>query len=224
VLAERGLPVSPFALIVPRLPRTVKNVVYFLATGPVWMERKRYRVGVRGRSLAWPSHHIPLWRCIVFEHGFLAVCDGGSQGDGAANRGYGSYQLATRDGRKQTVRLDLGTATNNETEYRTLIAALKDLLGRIQKAGRSPASYSLLAYTDSQLMVGQITQGWQVKAANLRPLINEAKAPLKAFGRADLVKVPRDEIVRVLGHWATLRELDPLAGIGLSFSDAQVHQ
>jgi ribonuclease HI len=136
----------------------------------------------------------------MFEHDFLAVCDGGSEGNGAANRGYGSYFLATRDGRKQTVRLDLGTATNNEAEYRTVIAALKDLLGRIQKAGRSAVAYSLLVYTDSQLIVGQVTQGWQVKAANLRPLIDETRSLLKAFGRADLVKVPREEIVRVLGH------------------------
>jgi ribonuclease HI len=137
----------------------------------------------------------------VFEYDFLAVCDGGSQSNGAPNqKGYGSYHLATRDGRRQTIRLDLGTATNNEAEYRTVVAALKDLTGRIQKAGRSPAGYSVLVYTDSQLIVGQVTQGWQVKAANLRPLIDEARALLKAFGKADLVKVPRDEIVRVLGH------------------------
>ncbi len=137
----------------------------------------------------------------MFEYDFLAIVDGGSLANGSPNqKGYGSYHLATRDGRKQTVRLDLGTATNNEAEYRTLIAALRDLAGRIQKAGRSPATYSLLVYTDSQLMVGQITQGWQVKAANLRPLIDEARSLLKAFGKADLVKVPRDEIVRVLGH------------------------
>ena len=136
----------------------------------------------------------------MFEHDYLVLADGGSQGNGAANRGFGSYHLATRDGRKQTVRLDLGTATNNEAEYRTLIAALKDLLGRIQKAGRSPAAYSVLVYTDSQLIVGQVSQGWQVKATNLRPLIDEVKTLLKAFGKADLVKVPRDEIVRVLGH------------------------
>ena len=137
----------------------------------------------------------------MFEYDFLCVSDGGSLANGSAQqKGYGSYHLATRDGRKQTVRLDLGTATNNEAEYRTLIAALKDLTGRIQKASRSPAQYSLLVYTDSQLMVGQITQGWQVKAANLRPLIDEAKSLLKAFGKPDLVKVPRDEIVRVLGH------------------------
>jgi ribonuclease HI len=137
----------------------------------------------------------------MFEHDFLAMVDGGALGNGSATpKAYGSYHLATRDGRKQTVRLDLGTATNNQAEYRTLIAALKDLTGRIQKAGHSPAGYSVLVYTDSQLMVGQITQGWQVKAAHLRPLIDEARSLLKAFGRADLVKVPRDEIVRVLGH------------------------
>ena len=103
----------------------------------------------------------------------------------------------------KTVRLDLGTATNNETEYRTLIAALKDLVGRIQEAGRSPANYSVLVYTDSPLIVGQVTQGWQVKAANVPPLIDEARSLLKAFGRHDLVKVPRDEIVRVLGQQYT---------------------
>jgi ribonuclease HI len=136
----------------------------------------------------------------VFEHDYLVLSDGGSRGNGAANRGFGSYHLASRDGHKQTVRLDLGTATNNEAEYGTLIAALKDLIGRIQKAGRSPAAYSVLVYTDSQLVVGQVTQGWQVKASNLRPLIDEARGLLKAFGRADLVKIPREEIVRVLGH------------------------
>jgi ribonuclease HI len=111
-----------------------------------------------------------------------------------------SYQLSNRDGRKETVRLDLGTATNNEAEYRTLIAALKDLLGRIERAGKNPSAYSLLVHTDSQLMVGQLTLGWQVKAANLRPLVDKARSLMQTFGRCDLIKVPRDEIVRVLGH------------------------
>lgn len=137
---------------------------------------------------------------MCFEFDFLAVVDGGSLDHGTANRGYGSYQLSNRDGRRQTVRLDLGTATNNEAEYRTLIAALKDLIGRITRAGKSPAQYSVVVQTDSQLMVGQLTQGWQVKAANLRPLVDEAAALLKGFAVAQLEKVPRDEIVRVLGH------------------------
>ena len=88
----------------------------------------------------------------------------------------------------------------NEAEYRRLIAGLKDLVGRIERAGKSASDYSLLVHTDSQLMVGQVIQGWQVKAAHLRPLVDEAKGLVQAFGRCDLVKVPRDEIVRVLGH------------------------
>ena len=87
-----------------------------------------------------------------------------------------------------------------DPEIPKVLRSSKDLAGRIQGAGKSPSDYSLLVHTDSQLMVGQLTQGWQVKAANLRPLVNEAGSLVQAFGRCDLVKVPRDEIVRVLGH------------------------
>ena len=136
---------------------------------------------------------------MCFDFDCLAVVNGRSLDHGVGNHGYGSYQLSRRDGRKGAVRLDLGTATNSEAEYRTLIAAMKDLVGRIQRAGKSPADYSLLVHTDSQLVVGQLTQGWQLKASNLRPLVDEARSLVQAFGRCDLVKVPRDEIVRVLG-------------------------
>ena len=136
----------------------------------------------------------------MFEYDYLIVCDGGSRGNGSANEAYGSYHLATRDDRGQTVRLDLGTGTSNQAEYQALMSALKDLSGRIQRAARSPSAYSLLIQTDSQLVVGQLKHGWKVKAAHLRPLVDEAAGLLKLFGRCDLVKVPRDEIVRVLGH------------------------
>jgi len=118
--------------------------------------------------------------------------------------------LAACTGKRQTVRLnDLpGVTTNtakeavlrNEAEYVAFISALVDLRGRIERAGKSPCDYSVAVHTDSQLMVGQLTQGWQVKAANLRPLVDEAAALVRTFGRCDLVKVPRDEIVRVLSH------------------------
>ena len=138
----------------------------------------------------------------MFEHSYCLVVDGGALLQGSADSaGYGSYCLEARTGQKQTIRLDFGRGvTNNEAEYRTLIAALKDLIGRITKAGKSPAKYSVVVQTDAQLLVGQLTQGWQVKAANLRPLVDEAAALLKSFGMAQLEKVPREEIVRVLGH------------------------
>ena len=138
----------------------------------------------------------------MFEYCYSLVVDGGALNQGSADSaGYGSFRLEARTGQKQTVRLDFGRGvTNNEAEYRTLIGAVKDLMVRIQRANKSPSTYSLLIHTDSQLVVGQLTQGWKVKAANLRPLVDEATVLMKAFGRCDLVKVPRDESVRVLGH------------------------
>lgn len=134
---------------------------------------------------------------------YCVYCDGGCLQNGTREaRGYASYLLQSRTGEKQLVRLnDLpGVTTNNQAEYVTLISASVDLRGRIERAGRNPRSYSVAVRTDSQLIVGQLTQGWKIKAANLRSLIDEAAALIQTFGRCDLIKVPSDEIVRVLGH------------------------
>ena len=139
----------------------------------------------------------------MFEYSFVAICDGGCLQNGTQEaHGYASYLLESRTGKRQIVRLsDLpGVTTNNEAEYVALISALVDLRGRIERASKSPRNYSVAVHTDSQLLVGQLTQGWQVKAANLRSLVDEARSLVQTFGRCDLVKVPRDEIVRVLGH------------------------
>jgi len=49
----------------------------------------------------------------MFEFDFLAVVDGGSKGNGSANKGYGSYCLATSHVKVQTVRINIGITTNN---------------------------------------------------------------------------------------------------------------
>jgi ribonuclease HI len=94
----------------------------------------------------------------VFEYCYFLVVDGGALNQGSADiAGYGSFCLEARTGQKQTIRLDFGRGvTNNEAEYRTLIAGLKDLVGRIQRAGKFPSTHSLLVHTDSQLMIGQL--------------------------------------------------------------------
>jgi ribonuclease HI len=70
----------------------------------------------------------------VFQRDFLAVADGSSKGNGAANEGYGSYVLSTRGGRKGVIRLDMATATNGDPEYQTPIAGLNDMARRIARA------------------------------------------------------------------------------------------
>ena len=139
----------------------------------------------------------------MFETHYHVCCDGGCSQNGTQQaQGYASYFLEARSGQKQVVRqTDLpGVTTNNEAEYVALISALVDLRGRIERAGKSPLNYNVVVHTDSQLVVGQLTQGWKVKAANLRPLVDEAISLMQSFGRCDLVKVPRDESVQVLGH------------------------
>ena len=148
----------------------------------------------------------------MFEFDYCATLDGGALNNGSADSaGYGPYCLEARTGQKRMVRLDFGRGvTNNEAEYRSLLAALKDLVGRIQRAGKSPSDQRLLVHTDSKLVVGQLTQGWQVKAANpstssgqaLRPPVDEAALVMQTFGRCEpstslrtgLVKVPRDDV------------------------------
>jgi ribonuclease HI len=155
----------------------------------------------------------------VFDTQYRIYCDGGCSQNGTREaRAYASYSLESRAGQRQVVRLnDLpNVSTNNEAEYVAFISALVDLRGRIERAGKNPRSYSVTVCTDSQLLVGQLTQGWHVKAANpstplrtgLRSLVDEAKALVETFGRCDpstslragVTKVARDEIVRVLGH------------------------
>ena len=83
------------------------------------------------------------------------------------------------DGDVKVTEYDHGT--NNEMEYTALIQALSD-----------PRSDAGTIFTDSQLLVGQLTRGWKVRAENLRPLNERARA-LLTQRKATLVWVPREE-------------------------------
>jgi len=83
------------------------------------------------------------------------------------------------DGDVKVTRYDRGT--NNEMEYTALLQALSD-----------PRGDSATIYTDSQLLVGQLTKGWKVRAGNLRPLNERAKALLDER-KATLIWIPREE-------------------------------
>ena len=109
--------------------------------------------------------------CLEFDY-FLST-DGGAAANGSADSvGYGSFCLEARTSHRQMVRPDFGRGvTCNKAEYRTLIAGLKDLVGRIQRAGESPSAYSLLVHTDSHLMVGQLNWDQSVAHSHLHCLI-----------------------------------------------------
>lgn len=131
---------------------------------------------------------------------YTLIFDGGSLGN--PGPGYGSYALIRNVDAKQRIkRLDFDEEmTNNEAEYRTLIAGLEDILGVIKRAGRDPSEFSIEVRGDSRLIINQVAGNWKVKQLHLRPLCDRARELLRHFGEFELVWQDRDESVDVLGH------------------------
>jgi ribonuclease HI len=78
----------------------------------------------------------------------------------------------------------IGRATNNEAEYRALIAGLQAAL----EAGVS----CLLVRLDSLLLVSQMDGSYRVKAPGLKPLHREAVLLVRRFDAVAFEQVPRE--------------------------------
>lgn len=130
---------------------------------------------------------------------FVLVFDGGSIGNpGAA---YGSYRVQRTGGPPQPVsRLTFGHGTNNEAEYKALIAGLQGLKSELAKAGLRPGDVGLEIRGDSQLVIEQLRGAWKVKNPRMAALHREAEGLLAAFADVRLVHQDRRRSVRVLGH------------------------
>jgi probable phosphoglycerate mutase len=127
------------------------------------------------------------------------VFDGGALGNPGA--GYGSFQLRDRQGFCEISRLDFGdNVTNNQAEYRTLIAGLEAALKHAGNVGWHPRTLRVRVRTDSKLVVEQVLGRWKVRHPNLQPLSTRARDLLSRFGSTDIAWHPRVESVRILGH------------------------
>jgi ribonuclease HI len=127
---------------------------------------------------------------------YLIVFDGGSRGNPGA--GYGSYVIFDEVGSGQPVRLAFpGELTNNEAEYQTLLAALRDLRQRFELFTDQLAIKIL---GDSQLVIHQVNGDWKTKEPRLRALRDEVLAELRRFKAYRLAYQPRDDTLKVLGH------------------------
>ena len=121
----------------------------------------------------------------------IAYVDGGCRNNG--NReiasGYASYRIIGNE-IIDNFRFYLGDAkTNNESEYLAVIELMQDEYFE-------PGSH---IYSDSQLIVGQLSLGWKVKAKNLKPLYKQARGLMK-LRKYTIEWVPREEIEARLGH------------------------
>jgi ribonuclease HI len=131
---------------------------------------------------------------------YVLIFDGGSKGN--PGWGYGSYAITrVQDGAQRLERLDLGDGyTNNEAEYDTLIAALADLLQRIEEADRQPQEFGLELRGDSALVIRQVQGAWKAKEPRMRERRDRCLRLLRRFGTVEFKLQPREESVRVLGH------------------------
>ena len=120
----------------------------------------------------------------------LLYVDGGSRRNGdESQEGYGSFLV---DGEQTPHRLDFGNCTNNEAEYRALIAALEYCAAQ---GIRVPT-----IRMDSALVVNQVKGRWKCKMPHLRPLLDQAHALAAQFPMFSLEWCARDEIFTFLGH------------------------
>ncbi len=119
--------------------------------------------------------------------------DGASKG----NPGHASIAYVITDGDGEAVCSHgryIGRETNNIAEYTALVEALE--------AAHDLGAGRIEAYSDSELMVKQVSGEYRVKNENLRPLYEQVVAGLRGFRSATLTHVPRAEN----------READKLAG------------
>jgi ribonuclease HI len=89
----------------------------------------------------------------------------------------GRISIVYENGR--TCVAEVGNCTSNEAEYLALIEALKS------------CNNGDIINTDSQLLVGQLTKGWKVKAENLKEYYKQAKELLEQKKGCKLVLVNR---------------------------------
>jgi ribonuclease HI len=82
-----------------------------------------------------------------------------------------------------TISRRIGRATNNQAEYRAVIAALEESLKRGVR--------QVLLYSDSELIVKQLTGHYRVKNEALKPLFQRASRLISSLDGFQVRHVPR---------------------------------
>ena len=109
--------------------------------------------------------------------------DGGSRGN--PGQGYCVIRVCPQQPQPHIERREyLGVLTNNQAEYRTLIAALEYILDVITRTQREPGQFVLDIAGDSALVINQVQGTWKVKQPELRPLADRCRELLARFGGA----------------------------------------
>jgi ribonuclease HI len=130
---------------------------------------------------------------------YILMFDGGSRGNpGAA---YGSFRLQRAAAPPHPIRrLTFGHGTNNEAEYKALLAGLEELAKQLALDCLRPADVEVEVRGDSRLVLEQLRGAWRVRNARLAGLHRQAAELLEPYAQVRLVHQDRSRSVRVLGH------------------------
>ena len=104
------------------------------------------------------------------------------------NPGQAAIGAVLKDSRGKaiaTVSRAIGIATNNEAEYRAVIAALEKAL--------SLGADQVELRSDSELVVNQLCGRYKVRSVGLRPFYLQAAKLLGQFQKVSIVSVPREQ-------------------------------
>ena len=133
---------------------------------------------------------------------YTIIFDGGSRGN--PGPGYGSYIILENGIQVGSIRRrEFGPdLTNNQSEYMTLIEALKELVYDVVVSSRD----TITVRGDSKLVLFQVgvdpntRKSWKVNQPHLVPLCSKARDLLKDFKSFKVEWWERSNNVAVLGH------------------------
>ncbi len=133
---------------------------------------------------------------------YTIYCDGGSLGNNDKSKpseGYGSF-IIKPDIMEQRFMQQFASYTNNEAEYAALTVALSYLKAACGVRGIDYREQDVLVRTDSQLVIGQLSKNWKVKALNLIPFITRAQDEMRWFKSVTFSHISGVEMKKILGH------------------------
>src|SRR3989344_312491 len=114
----------------------------------------------------------------------IIYSDGGARGNpGPAAIGVVIYDDAGKEIKR--ISQSIGETTNNQAEYKALLAALK--------FAAEMKSESLVCHLDSELVVKQMQGSYKIKEPTLQPLAQEALRLMTQFKEVRFVHVRREK-------------------------------
>lgn len=121
--------------------------------------------------------------------------DGGARGNpGPAGIGVRLMAVETADNEAQTIAElseSIGHTTNNQAEYRALLAGLEWLTRFAIQQQVDLSEIRLDVYTDSELMAYQIQGRYKVKNLDLKPVYDQCTHILSKLKEYTITPIPR---------------------------------